>query len=159
MTENENARQVLMQRVYLRDASLEAPGAPEVFKGQWQPQMDVQINTGAEPIPGDEAGLWQVVLTVTLTAKQDDKVAYIVEVQQAGLFSLKGFQEGEQQSVLATFCPTQLLPFAREVIADLISRGGFGQFLLQPVNFDAVYAEHQRQVSEAAEQSEASVKH
>lgn len=133
-------RQVVLQKIYLKDASFEVPKAPQVFTRQWQPQMDVQIATAVQPLGPDQ---FQIVLSVTVTAKLDQDVAFLAEVQQGGIFQLAGFPDnGERQRVLGTECVRTLFPFAREAVAELIQRGGFPQLLLQPVNFDALYDEH-----------------
>ena len=134
------AKQVLAQKIYLRDASVEVPKAPSIFTRQGQPQMDVQVNTDVKGIGEDH---WEVVLSVTVTAKLVDEVAFLVEAQQAGIFTVKGFTDNaERQQVLAVYCPNIIFPFARETVADLVQRAGFPQLLLQPISFEAVYAEH-----------------
>ena len=133
-------RQVLLQKIYVKDASLEVPLAPQIFTRQWQPQLDVQVNTEAKALEGDAL---QVVLSVTVTAKLGEDVAFLVEAQQAGIFSVRGFTQAEEKAaVAAAYCPNLLFPFARETIADLVQRAGFPQLLLQPINFDALYLEH-----------------
>jgi len=141
MSEQANpARQVLLQKIYLKDASLEVPLAPDVFTRQWQPQVDVQVNTEMKPLAADNV---QVMLSVTVTAKLGDDVAFLAEVHQAGVFLVRGFDDAvEKQALLGAYCPGLLFPFARESIADLVQRGGFPQLLLQPINFDALYLEH-----------------
>ncbi|NGY05523.1 protein-export chaperone SecB [Solimonas terrae] len=142
-------RQVLLQKIYVKDASLEVPLAPQIFTRQWQPQMDVQVNTEAKALEGDAL---QVLLAVTVTAKLGEDVAFLVEVQQAGIFSVRGFVQNEERAaVAAAYCPNLLFPFVRETIADLVQRAGFPQLLLQPINFDALYLEHvQRARAQAA---------
>ncbi|MFT4045791.1 MAG: protein-export chaperone SecB [Solimonas sp.] len=142
-------RQVLLQKIYVKDASLEVPLAPQVFTRQWQPQLDVQVNTEARPLEGDAL---QVVLSVTVTAKLGEDIAFLVEAQQAGIFTVRGFTQPEEKAaVAAAYCPNLLFPFARETIADLVQRAGFPQLLLQPINFDALYLEHlQRARTQAA---------
>jgi preprotein translocase subunit SecB len=136
------ARQVLLQKMYLKDASVEVPQAPQVFTRQWQPQMDVQVNTLASNLGNDN---YHVVLSVTVTAKIDEDVGFLVEIHQAGIFTITGFpDQTEMGAVLAGYCPGLLFPFAREAVADLVQRAGFPQLLLQPINFDALYLEHQQ---------------
>ncbi|HSW12499.1 MAG TPA: protein-export chaperone SecB [Solimonas sp.] len=136
------ARQVLLQKIYLKDASLEVPQAPEVFTRQWQPQLDVQVNTEVKNLPQDH---YQVMLSVTVTAKLGDDVAFLAEVHQAGIFLVRGFDSAaEKHAVLGAYCPGQVFPFARDAIADLVQRGGFPQLLLQPINFEGLYVEHQQ---------------
>ncbi len=141
-------RQIQLQKIYLKDASFEVPRAPQVFTRQWQPQIDVQIATAVQTLGPEQ---FQIVLTVTVTAKLDADVAFLAEVQQGGIFQLHGFSENsERQKVLGTECVRTLFPFAREAVAELIQRGGFPQVLLQPVNFDALYDEHVARASQPA---------
>jgi len=133
------ARQVLLQRIYLKDASVEVPQAPQVFTRQWTPQVDVQVGTNAMPLGGTAH---QVMLSITVTAKLGEDVAFLVEIHQGGIFDIAGFAEGELQAVVAGYCPGVIFPFAREAVADLIQRSGFPPILLQPINFDALYVEH-----------------
>lgn len=141
------ARQLLLQKVYVKDASLEVPLAPQVFARQWQPQLDVQVTSGLQPLSVDQH---QVLLSVTVTAKLEQDVAFLAEVQQAGIFLIKGVADDtERKRVLGTECLTVLFPFAREAVSELVQRGGFPQLLLQPIDFAALYDEHQRK-SDAA---------
>ena len=136
------AQQLLLQKIYLKDASLEIPHAPQVFTRQWQPQVDVQMATGMQTLAGEQH---QVVLSMTVTAKLEQDVAFLAEVQQAGIFVLRGVtDDGEKKRVLGADCPNMLYPFAREAVAELIVRGGFPQLLLQPVDFAGLYREHLR---------------
>ena len=136
------ARQLVLQKIYVKDASLEIPHAPAVFTRQWQPQIDVQVATSLQTLNTDQH---QVLLSVTVTAKLGEEVAFLAEVQQAGIFLIKGVPENaERQRVLGTDCPNILFPFAREAVAELIARGGFPQLLLQPVDFAGLYQEHLR---------------
>ncbi len=147
-------RQVLLQKIYVKDASLEVPLAPEVFSRQWQPQMDVQVNT---EVKGMENDIFHVVLAVTVTAKLGNDVAFLAETHQAGLFVVRGFTSNEdRQAILAGYCPGLIFPFARETIADLVQRAGFPQLLLQPINFEALYVDH---VNKTREQQAAAAKH
>jgi len=133
-------RQVLLQKIYLKDASLEVPQAPQVFTRQWQPQIDVQVNTDVKSLDNDN---FHVVLSVTVTAKLGEDVAFLAEAHQAGVFTVRGFPSNEErQAVLGGYCPGLIFPFLRETIADLVQRGGFPQLLLQPINFEALYLEH-----------------
>jgi preprotein translocase subunit SecB len=136
-----------IQKLYLRDVSLECPNTPAVFQDrQWQPEANLQLNTNAKPIGED---LREVVLTVTLTVKQSGQTAYLVEVQQAGLFTLRDIPADQVNPLMGIHCPTILFPFAREAIADLVQKAGFPQHLLPPVNFEALYAQQAQQQSEA----------
>ncbi|HWY23390.1 MAG TPA: protein-export chaperone SecB [Nevskia sp.] len=134
------ARQVLIQRLYLKDASVEVPLAPQVFTRQWNPQIDVQVGTAAAALGNN---LHQVMLTVTVTAKLGEDVGFLVEVQQAGIFEVVGFAgDSDIQAILGGYCPGVIFPFAREAIADLVQRSGFPPILLQPINFEGLYVEH-----------------
>jgi preprotein translocase subunit SecB len=136
------ARQLVLQKVYIKDASLEIPLAPQVFTRQWQPQLDVQVTSALLPLNTDQH---QVLLSVTVTAKLEQDVAFLAEVQQAGIFLIKGAaDDAERRRVLSTECLTILFPFVREAVSDLVQRGGFPQLLLQPIDFAALYDEHQR---------------
>jgi len=148
--ENQQAAesQFAIQKIYLKDVSLESPNAPMVFNdGEWKPEINVQINT-THQVFGE--GLYEVVLTVTVTARQNEKTAFLVEVKQAGLFSLSGFPQENLGGMLGAYCPETLFPFAREAIADFINKGGFPPLLLSPVNFNAVYAQQVQQQQAAA---------
>lgn len=137
-----NAVQVVLQKIYLKDASLEIPLAPQIYTRNWQPQLDVQVTTSLQPINAEQT---QVLLSVTVTAKLDNDVAFLAEVQQAGIFLVKGVSDNAvRQRVLGSDCPNILFPFARESIAELVQRGGFPQLLLQPIDFGALYEDHLR---------------
>lgn len=141
--------QFRIHKVFLKDVSFESPQTPAVFvaSNNWKPQVSLQINTESLQLEND---LLETVLTVNVTVKSDDKSVYLVEVKQAGLFLLKDFPEGDKQRMLGTFCPNILFPFAREEIAALVAKGGFPQLLLDPVNFDALYAQHLAQARQNA---------
>jgi preprotein translocase subunit SecB len=138
-TPNADQRQVAVQRIYLKDTSMEVPLAPQIFARQWTPEVDIQMGTAVAQV---EADSYNVVLTVTVTAKLGNDVAFLAETHQAGVFQVKGFPPNELQMVLATYGPHTLFPFARETITGLVMRAGFPPLVLQPVNFDALYAEH-----------------
>lgn len=149
-------QQFEIQKIYLRDVSFEAPNAPEAFTVEWQPEVNVQLNTNAKPI-GDKQ--YEVVLSVTVTAQNQDKNAFLVEVQQAGVFAMDGFEASQLNGMLGSFCPDILFPYAREAISDLVMRGGFPQLLLAPVNFDALYQEHLKQQADQQGQPETVTTH
>jgi preprotein translocase subunit SecB len=140
--------QLSLQKVYIKDASFEVPGAPHIFQDQGQPQ--VQLNL-AQQVGNLAENVYEVVLTVTVTCKLADKTAYLAEVQQAGVFGMQGFDDSNRDAVLATYCPNVLFPYARQIVSDLIQNGGFPPFLLQPINFDSLYAEQVRRRSEGAQ--------
>ena len=134
-----------IQKLYLKDVSFEAPNSPLIFTQDWKPDTNVQITTGTRNL---EEGVNEVVLNITVTAKSGDETAYLVEIQQAGIFALKGFANEQAGHLLGSYCPNILFPFAREAVAELINKGGFPAFLLAPVNFDALYAQHQQKLKE-----------
>ncbi|ROO24266.1 preprotein translocase subunit SecB [Salinisphaera orenii MK-B5] len=141
-------KQVALQKIYIRDASIEVPDGPRVFTEEYKPDVNVDLNTRIHNL-SDETH--QVVVTVTVTAKQADRTAYIVEVQQAGVFRIEGFtEERERNHVLGAYCPSVLFPYVRESIGDMVQRAGFPHFLLQPVNFDRLYAQHQQNPESSA---------
>ena len=141
--EQQNQQQFAIQKIYLKDVSFESPNAPAIFtEGQFQPEVSVQINTEAKTVSDN---LHEVTLTVTVTAKQDDKTAFLVEVKQAGLFQMSGFEEEQLGGMIGAYCPEALFPFARESIASMVAKGGFPQVLLAPVNFNALYMQQKQQ--------------
>ena len=125
-----------LQGVYLKDCSFEAPKGPRQ-DGQWNPQISLDLNTAAEPLDGDTR---EVVLTVSVTAKINDVTVVLVEVKQAGLFGVRNLSEADHRRAVASVAPNILFPYARAVVSQLVSLGGFPQMLLPPVNFDALYA-------------------
>jgi len=145
-----SGQQFAIQKIYIKDVSFESPNAPVIFgNGEWQPEVNVQLNSSHQSV-GENA--YEVVLTITVTAKQGDKTAFLVEIKQAGVFAMSGFPEEALAGMLGAYCPEALFPFAREAIADFVNKGGFPQFLIAPVNFNALYTQHmQQQASGAAE--------
>ncbi len=150
--QEDNKQQFAIHKIYLRDASLEAPNAPDIFRGEWKPQVNVDLGTEAKRL---DDSTYECVLRVTVTAKIEDKTAYLCEVHQAGIFGVSGFDENTLEAVLASYCPTNLFPFAREAVADLVAKGGFPQMLLGPVNFEALYMQKKKQQAEQAGQQPA----
>ena len=130
-----------LQTVYLKDCSYEAPNGPRV-DGAWNPQVNLDLQTGATLLSPD---LREVVLTVTVSAKQNEVTVFLVEVKQAGLFLIRNLGESDLKRAISTVCPGVLFPYARAAVSQLVSAGGFPQFLLPPVNFDALYAANQGQ--------------
>ncbi len=130
--------QFALQRLYVRDLSFEAPKTPEVFRQEWQPAISVDLNTRQKPLGND---FHEVVLSVSVTAKNGEEVAFIAEVQQAGIFLVKGLDAASTSHTLGAFCPNLLFPYAREALDSLVVRGSFPALMLSPVNFDALYAQ------------------
>ena len=154
-----NDAQFLVQKVYVKDISFETPTTPEIFKMEWRPEVEMNMTNKATPI-GDHH--FDVVLTVTLTVKVGDKVAYLVEVNQAGIFMIRNLPADVIDRMLAIVCANILFPFVRETISDVVTRGGFPQLLLAPVNFDALYEQQQKETEaqlDAAAQANADITH
>ncbi len=140
-------RALFLQRIYLKDVSFESPRAPSIFQlADWQPNINVQVGNATHKLADD---VYEVTLTVTATATQmidgKEETAFLAEVAQAGIFTVTGFDGAEFGHILGSVCPTQLFPFVRETVADLVSKGGFPPLLLQPINFDALYLQHLQQ--------------
>lgn len=151
MAENEQTRperELSVQRVYIKDASFESPNAPDIFRGEWKPTHELNLNTKVKEI---QEHFYEVVLVVTVSAKLGERTAFIVEVHQAGIFAIRGFSEQEIGPILGAYCPNLLFPYAREAISDLVVKGSFPQLVLQHVSFDALYAQHQREAGEPAQ--------
>jgi preprotein translocase subunit SecB len=125
-----------LQGVYLKDCSFESPQGPR-GNGEWNPQISLDLNTTVQPIAGD---LREVVLTITVSAKQAEQTLFLVEVKQAGAFVMQNLSEEEFKRAIGSICPNVLFPYARAVVSQLVSQGGFPQLLLPPVNFEALYA-------------------
>ena len=141
--------QLAIQKIYVKDVSFEAPNSPAVFTGELNPTADVHFANRTTALDAENH---EVVLTVTVKVRQEERTIYLVEVQQAGIFTVRGFPAEHLGAILATACPNTLFPFAREVICDLVMKGGFPQLLLAPVNFEILYAQEvqRRMASENA---------
>lgn len=137
-SEQANQPQFALQRVYVKDLSFESPNSPLVFQDQWKPQVNLDLNTTHSRVSDNQ---YEVVLSLTVTAKLDDKVAYLVEIQQAGVFLLQGFPEPQIPPMLGAYCPNLLFPYAREAIDNMVGKGSFPALMLAPVNFDAIFAQ------------------
>ena len=159
MADNENSnseRQFAIQRIYTKDVSFESPNAPDIFRGEWKPSNELNLNTKVNRL-ADNA--YEVVLSVTVTTSVGDKTAFIVEVHQGGIFTLSGFSDQELGPMLGAYCPNMLFAYAREVVSDLVTKGSFPQLVLQHVSFEALYAQHQQQAAaQRAEADEAGVR-
>jgi preprotein translocase subunit SecB len=141
-------KRISVAKIYVKDFSFESPMTPGVFKTEkWSPQTNLNLRSGHTEI---DAGVHEVVLTITVDAKEDDKTVFLVELQQAGLFELTGYEDSERSAITGSYCPSILFPYAREAIASIIQKGGFPEFVLQPINFDALYMQSQKQAAEAA---------
>lgn len=167
MVEDKNAEsqgpQLLVHNVFLKDVSFEVPNTPEVFTLQWKPKVDFDLDVSSRALDND---LFECIIDVTLTVKvpkeeeesagkakksskkkeaaeDDSLVAFLVEVKQGGLFTISGYEDDKLEQILATAIPNIIFPYARESVANLVMKGGFPQLVLPPVNFDAMYREHQ----------------
>lgn len=128
----------VLQRIYVRDLSFEAPNSPQVFLEAWQPAVELEVQNQANELGN---GNYDVVMKLKVTAKLNDKIAYLVEVQQAGIFTIKNASEDQMKGIMGALCPTILFPYAREAVSNIVTHGGFPQLLLAPINFDALYLE------------------
>ena len=135
MADEQNLPQLALERIYVKDMSLEVPGA-DVFTREWQPELDINLSSAAEKLDDDH---YQVILTVNVTANNGGETAFIAEVHQAGIFMLQNIPEEQLGAILGAYCPNVLFPYAREVDSDIVTRGSFPQLLLAPVNFDQAY--------------------
>lgn len=141
-------KQFAIQKLYTKDISFETPNSPGIFTQKWEPALDLNLGTHVEPL---ENSMFEVILNITVTVKIGEATAYLVEVAQAGIFTIAGFAEQEMGPMMGSFCPNILFPYAREVISDLVNKGGFPQLVLAPVNFDALYMQHIQQSQQSAE--------
>lgn len=144
-SQEEQGPQFSVQRVYIKDASFESPNAPEIFMSPWQPEVGLEMNTQTNQV-GDNA--FEVVLTLTVTVKNDEKTAFLVELQQGGIFAISGLGEQEMHHTLGAFCPSILFPYAREAIDAMVVKASFPALMLAPVNFDALYAQQMAQAQQ-----------
>jgi preprotein translocase subunit SecB len=145
--ENQNQPQFALQRIYVKDLSFESPNSPVVFQEQWKPQVNLDLNTSHNKISDNQ---YEVILSLTVTAKVEEKVAYIVEIQQAGVFMVSGVEGAQLGQMLGAYCPQVLFPYAREAIDGVVNKGSFPALMLAPVNFDAIYAQALKRKQEEA---------
>lgn len=157
MSEKETTENLFsIQKLYVKDISFESPVSPGVFSfKKWEPKIDLNLNNAHKLI---SENVYEAVLTITVTVKHNKKTAFLVEVQQAGIFTVAGFKQQDRNYILASQCMNILFPYAREVISDLTARGGFPPLILSPVNFDALYQQHTQQQKENEQETE-EVKH
>ena len=135
-----------IEKVYVKDLSLELPNAPQVFLEAQAPQLEIQVRNESSRFAD---GLYEVTITVTVTAKAGDKTLFLAEAAQAGIFALRNVPEADLEPLLAVACPTILYPYARETVSDLVTRGGFPPVLLAPVSFESLYAQRKQQGGDA----------
>jgi len=139
--------QMSIEKIYVKDLSLENPGAPQSFALRESPQVEVGLRTRAEQVEPD---IYECVLTITVTARVADKTVFLVEVSQAGLFGIRGIAAADAQPILAVHCPTVLFPYARESVADATTRAGFPPVQLAPINFEMLYQQQLAQLQQQA---------
>ena len=146
-------KQIAIQKIYVKDFSFESPHTPAVFaKTNWSPKTN--LNLRSSHTMGTDNN-HEVVLTITIEAKEDEQTFFLVELQQAGLFRIAGYDEAEFKAIIGSYCPNILFPYARESVANIVSKGGFPEFLLQPINFDALYAQGMAQAQAQAQKQPA----
>ena len=145
--EEKQQPQFMIQKIYTKDISFETPSSPEVFREEWKPELDLQLTNEYKQLDDNNH---DVTLVATVTAKLGDKTAFLIEVKQSGIFSLIGYSNEEIAPLIGNHCPTILFPYIREVISDIVLKGGFPQLVLAPVNFDALYMNQVEQAKQAA---------
>jgi len=142
--------QFVIQKIYLKDASFESPSSPESFRFEkWEPQVSMNLNSSNKRITDDQ---FEAVLKLTVSVENEQKTAFLVEIEQGGVFLIKGFNSADLGYMLGSQCMNVLYPYAREVISEMVVKGGFPPFYLQPMNFDAVYAQHLQKQQQAEEE-------
>ena len=148
--------QFSIQRIYIKDVSFESPQGVAAFQKQWKPKVSQDMNSRTNKIDED---LYEVVLRVTITMADGEDTIYLAEVEQAGLFTIKGFTEQQMPQVINTTCPSILFPYLRETIDNIVTKGGFPALMLPPINFDALFASAVQQAAEEAKKEEDNTKH
>lgn len=151
-SQNESEAQFMVQRVYVKDSSFETPNTPAVFQQKWEPELSLDLNTHNVEL---EKGIYEVVLTLTATVKNENAVAFLAEVKQAGIFTIQGAPNDQLEHLLGSFCPSILFPYAREMITTQVIHGSFPQLVLAPINFDALYFQQLEEKSKAKENEKA----
>lgn len=139
-------KQLVLQKIYIKDLSFESPRAPEIFTENVTPQTQLNMRSATKDVGNDNI---EVVLTLTVESKANDQTLFLIEVTQAGVFLIQGYTPEERAVLIGSFCPNTLYPFVREAIAEIVSKGGFPPLLLQPINFDALFAQAQREQAQA----------
>jgi len=150
-TEQAQGPQFAIQRVYAKDISFETPNSPEIFKKEWKPEVKLDIDTRSNQL---DEGIHEVILSLTVTTKVGEDVAFLCEVQQAGIFTIGAVEDAQKAHMLGSFCPNILFPYARECVSNLVNRGTFPALNLAPVNFDAIFAAYMQKRAEAAKNAE-----
>lgn len=137
-----------IQRIYTKDVSFETPNSPSIFQSEWKPEVNLEIGTKTTKLQDDTH---EVELNLTATVKSSDKTAFLVEIKQAGIFTIRNLENEQLSHLLGSFCPNILFPYAREAISSIVNRGGFPPLYLAPINFDALYAQQQSQQATGSE--------
>ena len=150
---NDADKRISITKIYQKDFSFESPQSPGIFNsGDWKPQTNLNLRSSHSAVEGD---LHEVVLTITVEAKEDEKSLFLVELAQAGLFQISGYNQEEFGAIVGSFCPNILFPYAREAISGAVQKGGFPEFVLQPINFDALYMQSRQQAEAQAQAAQA----
>lgn len=147
-TEQAPEQKFEIQKIYLKDVSFESPQTPAIFQKQWEPVTNLQVGTKQKQLAED---VYEVVLSLTATITVEEETAFLVEIQQAGIFTAAGFEEDALGHLLGAYCANVLFPYAREAVSDLTTKGGFPPLLLAPINFDAIYMQNQQKQQEESE--------
>lgn len=145
--------QFALQRIYIKDLSFESPNSPAAFTKQWKPDIQFDLNTSAKQIDQTH---YEVVIKSTITAKNEDETAFLIEIEQAGLFAMANIPEQQMGPMLGAMCPNIVFPYLRETVDSIVIKGGFPPLMLSPINFDALYQKRQQEL--AAEKQAAAEK-
>lgn len=160
MAQQENTQQTqqpqpgefIIQKIYLEDASVESPLSPAVFQEDWKPEANIELNTANELLPTPDNYKISLTITVKTQLKNNtDKTAFLIQIKQVGIFLIKNFPTNEMGHILNSFCPSVLFPYAREMLSNLVTRAGFPDLQLAPVNFDAMYAQSLQQQNHSSD--------
>ena len=153
MTDQQAQQQAMpvlnIEKIYVKDLSLEVPNAPAIFLEREAPQMEMQLNTQSAPVD-KENGIYESIITLTITAKIQDKSAFLVELKQAGIFRIQNIPQEAMEPALGVGCPNILFPYAREAVSDAVLKAGFPPLMLQPVNFELMYMQQQQAKAQQA---------
>ena len=142
-----NSYQFALQRIYVKDLSFEVPGAPEIFGRQdVDPEIQLNLKNSQKSLGNDS---YEVILNINVHAKLDQQTVFLIELDQAGIFAIKGYPDQELKKLMGTYCPTTLFPYAREIVSSTVAKGGFPPLTLQPINFDALYAQASQEAAQA----------
>ena len=144
----QDLQQFIVQRLYIKNSSFETTQTPAIFQKKWEPELNLELNTGHTEL---EANTYEVTLTVTATVKNKEETAFLVEVQQAGVFTVNGPDSEQLNHILGSFCPSILFPYVRETVSSLVTKGSFPPLVLSPINFDALYTQKMQAQQEQKE--------